>query len=96
MRFILSIALFSLFFEASASTLSLKTQEIKGYLVDFKTRSGVDKVQVELISLKSGKRFTTESNDGMFMFKHVPIGKNLLKSTSFITRLAKTNPFLRA
>ena len=81
MRFILSIALFSLFFEASASTLSLKTQEIKGYLVDFKTRSGVDKVQVELISLKSGKRFTTESNDGMFMFKHVPIGKNLLLLT---------------
>jgi cellulose synthase/poly-beta-1,6-N-acetylglucosamine synthase-like glycosyltransferase len=81
MRFILSIALFSLFFEASASTLSLKTQEIKGYLVDFKTRSGVDKVQVELISLKSGKRFTTESNDGMFIFKHVPIGKNLLLLT---------------
>jgi cellulose synthase/poly-beta-1,6-N-acetylglucosamine synthase-like glycosyltransferase len=81
MRLILTVAILSLFFQASASTLTLKTQEIKGYLVDFKTRSDVDEVQVELISLKSGKRFTTESNDGIFVFKQVPIGKNLLLLT---------------
>jgi len=81
MRLILTLAIISLFFQASASTLTLKTQEIKGYLVDFKTRSDVDEVQVELISLKSGKRFTTESNDGIFVFKQVPIGKNLLLLT---------------
>lgn len=81
MRLILTLAILSLFFQASASTLTLKTQAIKGYLVDFKTRSGVDEVQVELISLKSGKRFTTESNDGIFVFKQVPIGKNLLLLT---------------
>jgi cellulose synthase/poly-beta-1,6-N-acetylglucosamine synthase-like glycosyltransferase len=78
MRFILSIALISLFFIASATTPVLKSQEIKGYLVDFKTRSKVDEVQVELISLKSGKRFKTETKDGIFVFKQVPIGKNLL------------------
>ncbi|MFM7724963.1 MAG: cellulose synthase family protein [Bacteroidota bacterium] len=81
MRLILTLAILSLFYQASASTLTLKTQEIKGYLVDFKTRSGTDEVQVELISLKSGKRFTTESNDGIFVFKQVPIGKNLLLLT---------------
>ena len=54
MRLILTFAIISLFFKASASTLILKTQEIKGYLVDFKTRSGVDDVEVELVSLKSG------------------------------------------
>ncbi|MFM7663178.1 MAG: cellulose synthase family protein [Bacteroidota bacterium] len=81
MRLILTLAILSLFYQASASTLTLKTQEIKGYLVDFKTRSGTDEVQVELISLKSGKRFTTESNDGIFVFKQVPIGKSLLLLT---------------
>lgn len=81
MRLILTFAIISLFFKATASTLILKTQEIKGYLVDFKTRSGVDDVEVELVSLKSGLRMKTKSNDGVFRFQKVPIGKNLLLLT---------------
>lgn len=81
MRLILTLTIISLFFKASASTLTLKTREIKGYLVDFKTRSEVDEVEVELISLTSGLRIKTKTKDGVFRFQQVPIGKNLLLLT---------------
>jgi cellulose synthase/poly-beta-1,6-N-acetylglucosamine synthase-like glycosyltransferase len=63
---------------ASKDTVKL-TQKIKGYLIDFKTKEEVDEVEVKLKSLVTGKTFVTETNeDGVFEFKNVPIGKNML------------------
>jgi len=55
------------------------TKKIKGYLVDYKTKDEVDEVEVKLKSLVTGKIYTTKTNeDGVFEFKNVPIGKNML------------------
>jgi cellulose synthase/poly-beta-1,6-N-acetylglucosamine synthase-like glycosyltransferase len=55
------------------------TQKIKGYLVDFKTKDEVEKVEVKLKSLVTGKIYVTETNDeGVFEFERIPIGKNML------------------
>jgi cellulose synthase/poly-beta-1,6-N-acetylglucosamine synthase-like glycosyltransferase len=78
MKFILSFCLVYSAFSCFASNPSLSTQKIKGYLVDFRTKSDVDEVQVELVSLGTGKRFKTETKNGVFIFRHVPIGKQVL------------------
>jgi cellulose synthase/poly-beta-1,6-N-acetylglucosamine synthase-like glycosyltransferase len=60
-----------------ATTLP-KTQKIKGYIVDFKTKSEVDKAELELVSITTGQHFKAETFDGEFVFNNVPIGKNIL------------------
>jgi len=78
MKFILSICLVFSIVSCFASTPSLTSQKIKGYLVDYRTKSELDEVQVELVSLGTGKRFKTETKNGVFIFRHVPIGKQIL------------------
>ena len=78
MKFILSICLVFSIVSCFASIPSLTSQKIKGYLVDYRTKSEVDEVQVELVSLGTGKRFKTETKNGVFIFRHVPIGKQIL------------------
>ena len=60
-----------------ASTLP-KTQEIKGYIVDYKTKAQVDKAELELVSITTGQHFKAETSDGEFVFRNVPIGENVL------------------
>jgi cellulose synthase/poly-beta-1,6-N-acetylglucosamine synthase-like glycosyltransferase len=58
------------------------TKVIKGYLVDYKTNDEVEEVEVQLKSYVNGKVYVTETdNDGVFAFKNVPIGKNMLLLT---------------
>lgn len=74
----------SLFLSFQSSVFATKdpinaTKKIKGYLVDYKTKDEVDEVEVKLKSLVTGKIYTTKTNeDGVFEFKNVPIGKNML------------------
>ena len=74
----------SLFLSFQSSVFATKdpinvTKKIKGYLVDYKTKNEVDEVEVKLKSLVTGKIYTTKTNeDGVFEFKNVPIGKNML------------------
>ena len=74
----------SLFLSFQSSVFATKdpinvTKKIKGYLVDYKTKNEVDEVEVKLKSLVTGKIYTTKTNeDGVFEFKSVPIGKNML------------------
>ena len=56
------------------------SKEIKGSLIDMKTKDEADKVEVQLLSLKTGKSWTTSTNDkGEFLFKNIPLGKLELK-----------------
>lgn len=74
----------SLFLSFQSSVFATKdpinvTKKIKGYLVDYKTKNEVDEVEVKLKSLVTGKIYITKTNeDGVFEFKSVPIGKNML------------------
>jgi cellulose synthase/poly-beta-1,6-N-acetylglucosamine synthase-like glycosyltransferase len=74
----------SLFLSFQSSVFATKdpinvTKKIKGYLVDYKTKNEVYEVEVKLKSLVTGKIYTTKTNeDGVFEFKSVPIGKNML------------------
>jgi len=55
------------------------SKKIEGYLVDYKTHNEVEKVKVNLTSLVTGKVYSTETDEnGVFTFRHVPIGKSML------------------
>ena len=79
-NFFLLIALFVTTISAHATKERIQySQKIEGYLVDYKTHNEVEKVKVSLTSLVTGKVYTTETDeDGVFTFKHVPIGKSML------------------
>lgn len=56
------------------------SKEIKGSLIDMKTKYEAEKVEVQLLSLQTGKSWTTSTNDnGEFLFKNIPLGKLELK-----------------
>ena len=56
------------------------SKEIKGSLIDMKTKGEAEKVDVQLLFLKTGKSWTTSTNDkGEFLFKNIPLGKLELK-----------------
>jgi cellulose synthase/poly-beta-1,6-N-acetylglucosamine synthase-like glycosyltransferase len=56
------------------------SKKIEGFLVDFKTKSEVEEVEVELTSLVTGKVYTAETDEnGKFTFRNVPIGKSKLR-----------------
>ena len=56
------------------------SKEIKGSLIDMKTKGEAEKVEVQLLSIKTGKSWTTSTNDkGEFLFKNIPLGKLELK-----------------
>lgn len=56
------------------------SKKIEGFLVDFKTKSEVDEVEVQLKSAVTGKVYTTETDEnGKFTFRNVPIGKSTIK-----------------
>ncbi|MEY4596669.1 MAG: hypothetical protein RLZZ506_1089, partial [Bacteroidota bacterium] len=55
-------------------------KKIEGFLVDFKTKSEVEEVEVQLKSAVTGKVYTTETDEnGKFTFRNVPIGKSTIK-----------------
>ncbi len=72
---IFSLLLFVFPEQMMASTLRLKSKIIRGYLVDFNTHRDVDEVSVLLVSKETGERFKSETVDGVFTFKNVPIGE---------------------
>jgi len=56
------------------------SKKIEGFLVDFKTKSEVEEVEVHLKSAVTGKVYTTETDEnGKFTFRNVPIGKSTIK-----------------
>ena len=56
------------------------SKEIKGSLIDMKTKGEAEKVEVQLLSIKTGKSWITSTNDkGEFLFKNIPLGKLELK-----------------
>ena len=56
------------------------SKEIKGSLIDMKTKDEADKVELQLLSKNTGKSWTTSTNDkGEFLFKNIPLGKLELK-----------------
>ncbi len=56
------------------------SKKIEGFLVDFKTKSDVEEVEVQLKSLVTGKVYTAETGDnGKFTFRNIPIGKSKLR-----------------
>ena len=56
------------------------SKEIKGSLIDMKTKGEAEKVDVQLLFLKTGKSWTTSTNEnGEFLFKNIPLGKLELK-----------------
>ena len=65
------VLVFSLAFGINAQV----TKEIKGNLVDMKTSYDVEKVELSLTATKTGKVWTTNTNnDGEFTFKNIPLG----------------------
>ena len=74
------IALFVTTISAHATKDPIQySKKIEGYLVDYKTHNEVEKVKVSLTSTVTGKVFSAETDEnGVFTFKHVPIGKNIL------------------
>lgn len=56
------------------------SKKIEGFLVDFKTKSDVEEVEVQLKSAVTGKVYTAETDEnGKFTFRNVPIGKSTIK-----------------
>jgi cellulose synthase/poly-beta-1,6-N-acetylglucosamine synthase-like glycosyltransferase len=56
------------------------SKKIEGFLVDFKTKSEVEEVEVQLKSAVTGKVYTTETDEnGKFTFRNIPIGKSTIK-----------------
>jgi cellulose synthase/poly-beta-1,6-N-acetylglucosamine synthase-like glycosyltransferase len=80
-NFFLLIALFVTTISAHATKDPIQySKKIEGYLVDYKTHNEVEKVKVSLTSAVNSKVYTTETDeDGVFTFKHVPIGKSYLR-----------------
>ena len=83
MNKLLLSALLSLFIStafANKTYIAPVSKKIEGYLVDFKTKSDVEEVEVQLKSLVTGKVYTAETDEnGKFTFRNVPIGKSKLR-----------------
>ena len=83
MNKLLLSALLSLFIStafANKTYIGPVSKKIEGYLVDFKTKSDVEEVEVQLKSLVTGKVYTAETDEnGKFTFRNVPIGKSKLR-----------------
>jgi cellulose synthase/poly-beta-1,6-N-acetylglucosamine synthase-like glycosyltransferase len=61
---------------ASSTKPIAVSKEIKGRLVDYKTRGDADEVEVSLRSKKSNKTWIVETdNDGYFIFNNIPLGE---------------------
>ena len=82
------VLVFSLNFGLNAQV----TREIKGNLVDMKTSYDVEKVELSLTSKKTGKVWTTNTNnDGEFTFKNIPLGELEIRITDQDYRFEKFN-----
>ena len=69
------LLVFAIIFLANGISAQV-SKEIKGSLIDMKTKNEADKVEVQLLSVQSGKSWTTSTNDkGEFLFKNIPLGK---------------------
>lgn len=83
MNKLLLSALFSLFISnafANKTHIGPVSKKIEGYLVDYKTKSEVDEVAVQLKSLVTGKVYLAETDDnGKFTFRNIPIGRSKLR-----------------
>ena len=83
MNKLLLSALLSLFIStafANKTYIGPVSKKIEGFLVDYKTKSEVDEVAVQLTSLVTGKVYLGETDDdGKFTFRNVPIGKSKLR-----------------
>jgi cellulose synthase/poly-beta-1,6-N-acetylglucosamine synthase-like glycosyltransferase len=83
MNKLLLSALLSLFIStafANKTYIGPVSKKIEGFLVDYKTKSEVDEVAVQLTSLVTGKVYLAETDDdGKFTFRNVPIGKSKLR-----------------
>lgn len=83
MNKLLLSALLSLFIStafANKTYIGPVSKKIEGFLVDFKTKSEVEEVEVQLKSLVTGKVYTAETDEnGKFTFRNVPIGKSKLR-----------------
>ena len=83
MNKLLLSALLSLFIStafANKTYIGPVSKKIEGFLVDFKTKSEVEEVEVELKSLVTGKVYTAETDEnGKFTFRNIPIGKSKLR-----------------
>ena len=83
MNKLLLSALLSLFIStafANKTYIGPVSKKIEGFLVDYKTKSEVDEVAVQLKSLVTGKVYLAETDDnGKFTFRNVPIGKSKLR-----------------
>ena len=74
-----AILVFAIIFLCNAISAQV-SKEIKGSLIDMKTKGEAEKVDVQLLSLKTGKSWTTSTNDkGEFLFKNIPLGKLQIK-----------------
>ena len=82
------VLVFSMVFGINAQV----TKEIKGNLVDMKTSYDVEKVELSLTSKKTGKVWTTNTNnDGEFTFKNIPLGELEIRITDKDYRFEKFN-----
>ena len=82
------VLVFSMVFGINAQV----TKEIKGNLVDMKTSYDVEKVELSLTSKKTGKVWTTNTNnDGEFTFKNIPLGELEIRITDQDYRFEKFN-----
>lgn len=83
MNKLLLSALLSLFISnafANKTYIGPVSKKIEGYLVDYKTKSEVDEVAVQLKSLVTGKVYLAETDDnGKFTFRNIPIGRSKLR-----------------
>ena len=83
MNKLLLSALLSLFIStafANKTYIGPVSKKIEGFLVDYKTKSEVDEVAVQLKSLVTGKVYLAETDDnGKFTFRNIPIGKSKLR-----------------
>lgn len=83
MNKLLLSALLSLFIStafANKTYIGPVSKKIEGFLVDFKTKSEVEEVEVELKSLVTGKVYSAETDEnGKFTFRNIPIGKSKLR-----------------
>jgi len=74
-----TLLVFAIIFLCNAISAQV-SKEIKGSLIDMKTKGEAEKVDVQLLSLKTGKSWTTSTNDkGEFLFKNIPLGKLQIK-----------------
>ena len=84
-----TLLVFAIIFLCNAISAQV-SKEIKGSLIDMKTKGEAEKVDVQLLSVKTGKSWTTSTNDkGEFIFKNIPLGKLQIKITDSDYRYEK-------